>query len=556
MIVIKFIKLSLNKFMNKFAYFIFLSRHATQIIPLVNPTHETLELQATNSNPENFVLDVNRSSLTVSPYSIKEVSVHFFPSALGRTGHQVSITFCCTQFKEWIFYLSGVGLFPQPIDVEKVTTYLRLHSSIVIPFQNPTKEDVLVNIILTSKEKPRHLIIDHYWDSFFHETSAFKFTGLSHTQGIALPPKGTIDIPVLFMPHIMKLQRTMVIVQMMRANRESWPIDNFDELSTEMKRTMGVESGEIQEIHWKYPILGLPQAVSPKFPQVVIKCQSRKRVEQEVEVMLAGHFFGENPILDATDFVVIPKKYSCDSYEGIDDTPVKREFEYEIQFESEVMKSSLESCVALYIMKKSYHVETETITLFFNVVFAPKKPLRTHITLKVECITDGIWKFPITLVATEPDVDDVIDIEGIGLFKESVVDFRLTSQTRNPEPFTAYFLPGSDPEFSVKPQVGELPPFDTEGTVLLVGFKPQMYSRKYKATLAIQTPDMYWLYDINGLPPVTMPPMNVKAKIKTTNKRFQSKPVRRHNFICENAKLIRTGVSSTIKGAPLMLKNK
>lgn len=54
--------------------------------------------------------------------------------------------------------------------------------------------------------------------------------------GIALPPKGTIDIPVLFMPHIMKLQRTMVIVQMMRANRESWPIDNFDELSTEMKR--------------------------------------------------------------------------------------------------------------------------------------------------------------------------------------------------------------------------------------------------------------------------------------------------------------------------------
>lgn len=34
------------------------------------------------------------------------------------------------------------------------------------------------------------------------------------------------------------------------------------------------------------------------------------------------------------------------------------------------------------------------------------------------------------LEATEPEVDDVIDIEGIGLFKESTVDFRLTSQTR------------------------------------------------------------------------------------------------------------------------------
>lgn len=67
---------------------------------------------------------------------------------------------------------------------------------------------------------------------------------------------------------------------------------------------------------------------------------------------------------------------------------------------------------------------------------------------------------------------------------------------------------------------------------------------------------MYWLYDINGLPQVTVPPMNVKAKIDTTNERFQSKPVRRRNIIRENAKLTRTGVSSTIKGAPLMLKNK
>lgn len=55
---------------------------------------------------------------------------------------------------------------------------------------------------------------------------------------------------------------------------------------------------------------------------------------------------------------------------------------------------------------------------------------RAHITLKVECITDGIWKFPITLIATEPEVEDVINIQGIGLFKTSVTEFRLTSQTR------------------------------------------------------------------------------------------------------------------------------
>lgn len=44
--------------------------------------------------------------------------------------------------------------------------------------------------------------------------------------------------------------------------------------------------------------------------------------------------------------------------------------------------------------------------------------------------TGGIWKFPILFVVTDPEVDDVIDIEAIGLNKESVVSFKLTSQTR------------------------------------------------------------------------------------------------------------------------------
>ncbi|XP_057351532.1 cilia- and flagella-associated protein 47-like [Manis pentadactyla] len=128
-----------------------LGKHVTQTIPLVNSTHETLELQATNTNPGNFILDVNRSPLILPPSSTKEVFVHFFPSALGRTGHQASIIFHCTQFKEWKFCLSGVGLFPQPLGIERVTTYLHLHTSIVVSFQNPTQENVLVNIILTSK---------------------------------------------------------------------------------------------------------------------------------------------------------------------------------------------------------------------------------------------------------------------------------------------------------------------------------------------------------------------------------------------------------------------
>ncbi|XP_072869917.1 cilia- and flagella-associated protein 47 [Chlorocebus sabaeus] len=533
-----------------------LGKHVTQIIPVVNRTHETLKLRATNSNPENFVLDVNRKSqLIISPHSTTDLPVLFYPSALGRTGHQACINFYCTQFTEWKFYLSGVGLFPQPLDPERITTRIGLQSSIVIPFKNPTTEDVLIDITLTSVEHPRNLVIDHCWDSFIYESSAFRFSSMSEIQGITLPPKGNVDISLLFIPQIMKLHKTMVIVEMTKANGKYWPIDNFDELDVEFKSIMGIDSEEIQAIHWIYPIVGLPLAPPPKSPPVIIQCQSRKRVEEKVEIILNAGFFGLNPTPELKEVLVIPRRTSYSFCEDPNEIPKIHEFEYEIQFESEAMKSKLESCVAVYLIDKSYDVTAERLTFIFNLVFTPKKPLRSHITLKIQCITEGIWKFPITLIATEPDTDAVIDIEGVGLFKESVFELRLKSQTRNPEPFTAHFLPGSDVEFFVRPQAGELLPCNTNGTLITVGFKPKMYCRKYKATLVIQTEEMYWIYEINGLSPTTVPPKNAKSKIDATHKTHDNVPVHRRNFVRENAKLIRTGVSSTIKGAPLVMKN-
>ncbi|XP_035293456.1 cilia- and flagella-associated protein 47 [Cricetulus griseus] len=264
---------------------------------------------------------------------------------------------------------------------------------------------------------------------------------------------------------------------------------------------------------------------------------------------MIGSFFGPHPSHDAVEFVVFPKRNSINSiYEEVDVTPRRREFEYEIEFETEDLKTSLDSSVTLYLYRKHCNIKQELISLIFNLIFTPRKPFRAHITLKVECITDGIWKFPITLIATEPEVEDIIDIQGIGLLKTSVTEFRLTSQTRYYEPFTAYFLPGGDRDFFVKPHRGELPPFYTKGILIIVGFKPRMYSKKYRATLVIQTDEIYWLYEINGLPPSPKSLEHIKAKIDTNNKTYDSMPPIRQNFIRENAKLRSTGVSSTIKG--------
>ncbi|XP_054576921.1 cilia- and flagella-associated protein 47 [Eptesicus fuscus] len=532
-----------------------LGKFIIQNFPLVNPTHETLELQVRNSNPDNFLLDSHKLPLIILPRSTERIRVRFCPSSLGRASHQATLTFYCAQFEEWKFLLSGIGLFPQPLEIERITTYLQQLASLAITFKNPTDEHVLIDVILTNREMPKNLTLGIQCDSFLIETTAFKLS-LDYSHGIELPPRGIIPIPVCFVPKVMKLKKTMAVVQMRKANGKNWPIDNFDELSPDMKRMMGIHRGEIQTIRWIYPILGLPQAKHDEFPPAVIKCQSRKRIEKELQVTITGDFIGDHPILNVSDFVVIPKKRSYASYEDIDGIPIKREFEYEIIYESEEVRTELQPSVAIFLMKKSYNIKTQVITLDFNLIFSPKKPMKSQIILKIECITDGIWNFPVTLIATEPEVDDVINIEGKGLFKEAVTEFWLSGRKRYSDDFVAYFLPDSDPEFFVKPESGEIPPFDSDGITLIVGFKPHMYGRKYKARLVIQTADMYYLYAVNGLPQSTKSPKNVKAKIDATNKKFDDRPVTQHRFIQENNNMVRTGVSSTIKGASWMLNDK
>lgn len=48
----------------------------------------------------------------------------------------------------------------------------------------------------------------------------------------------------------------------------------------------------------------------------------------------------------------------------------------------------------------------------------------------ISATSGGVWKFPLRVLATEPEVDDIITIESVGLNKESVVGFRMTSQMR------------------------------------------------------------------------------------------------------------------------------
>ncbi|KAJ7320666.1 hypothetical protein JRQ81_020177, partial [Phrynocephalus forsythii] len=533
-----------------------LGKWVRQYIRLVNPTYEILELKPSNNNSTHFLLEIDpKDCLIVAPHSTAEVPVQFCPSALGRTDHTARITFTCRQLEEWVFFLSGVGLIPQAMEPASVSSRLGHHSSIIINFKNPTLEDIVVEVFLTDREHIMH----HPSASVFHHSSkdSIFWLPLKQKQGIFLPPKSKLDIPVLFAPYSMKLYEVVLVVQVEKLDGGDWPYDETLDLRKVLNgNTIITENKKILGLRWIYPIHGIPEAPPYKSAPAVVRCQARSRVEERIEVLLTGVVPGitssqtiHSSVTPSRSGSIRPEVQVTEGFSTTD------EFMYDIEFESERLKSQLKSAVVINLVNKDRDLKTGIVTLIFNIVFAPSKPLRNPATLVVQRSAGGIWKFPILFIASEPEVDDVINIEAVGLNKESVISFRLTSQTRYPDPYTAYFLPGSDPEFVVSPQAGELLPLDTPGTCITVGFKPSMYSKKHKATLVIQTAAMQWMYEINGLPPQSVPPTSA-AKVDCRNPSVRSATVQQRNFVRENMKLLSTGVSSTIKGAPLVLRAK
>ncbi|NWX39687.1 CFA47 protein, partial [Steatornis caripensis] len=252
-----------------------------------------------------------------------------------------------------------------------------------------------------------------------------------YLTGIRLAPKEKLDILVLFMPDTMKMYEAVVVIHLMRENGENWPCENSTELKKNSKSSVTVaENGGIQGILWIYPIHGIPEAPQQKLVPVVVRCQARQRVERRIEVLLTGVVSGANAMPATRNSTMVDTKKPADIQEVQVSFSTTVEFQYELQYQSNEIKSQLGALVGMHLIQREWDTESGAVRLIFNTVFAPNKPMRNKATLAVQCTAGGVWKFPVLFIATEPEVDDVINIEAVGLNKESIVSFKLTSQTR------------------------------------------------------------------------------------------------------------------------------
>ncbi|KAJ8003688.1 hypothetical protein DPEC_G00150920 [Dallia pectoralis] len=461
---------------------------------LVNPTDQTLELGTVNSNPQHFTLELDTSRpLIVTPHSSTQVPVRFCPSTIGTVNQMAKVSFTCSQLEQWSFQLCGRGLAPGRMEALSVASAVGSHSSNIIPFRNPTDQSALLNISLTDEEPGQNSLSQ----SFISEKKVFCIP-MKKTQGVRVSAGDSVEIPVVFAPDSMQLHQAWLLVQL----EPFYHHPNLDTPLTPMQRNecVVVEDERIRLVRWVYPIHGIPEAPLKRSNPAVIKCEALSRVEERVEVVLTGCVPGSFVSDTVTPHSNSTSETSAGSRLAVED------FLCEVRYTSETEQNQMDSCVTLSPLDCHRDPQSGLVSLGLNLIFVPHKPGSCSALLAVQCVTGGLWTFPISLVATEPPVDDVISITAAGLNRTSSVGFRLTSQTRNPEPFTAGFLPGGDSDFQVCPSSGELLPVGSAGTLITISFTPSMYSRKHSAVLLVQTTNMHWTYDVKGTTPTYSPP--------------------------------------------------
>lgn len=426
-----------------------LGRNCIKTFMLENPSNEEVVLDYENTNPVNFEMIPER--VILQPYEALEVKLKYSPSTLKYIDNG-EIKLMSQAIGDWHFLLKGKGLPPDEMEPILMAASIGESSSVQVPFKNPFRDTVQVNVELDGPEEFQLLV------------KRKKFT---------ITPLGLLLLPVAFRPTKM---------QEFDGNLFVWITE---------------------ELKWRYPIKGITERGSRK-TDFTFKAKCRESIEKNIDVPL-------------------------------DDVRTEEE---NYTHELNVLQSEIAPLV-----HKSFSIEPLRTILIepdapfqFHVRFAPLRPFKANVELLIYKSSGGRWKYNVVLEATEPEVDDVINIES-PLHKTANVAFRLTNQFKSYAEFDAFLSPESDPCFAVQPSKGVLEPHGRDGTQFVVSFKPEEYGAPKTGKLVIQTADMQWSYIIRGSHPTYKAPTVAGGRLDNKLQRPSLEQAKK-NFVRSNMRTL------------------
>ena len=145
-----------------------------------------------------------------------------------------------------------------------------------------------------------------------------------------------------------------------------------------------------------------------------------------------------------------------------------------------------------------------------RVGFSPLRVMSgsAHLIVSRRGPAGGRWRRELRLLATESETEGVINVSAqVGTLGSARV--AVHSDKEHAVPFKVYWTPESAMELDVSPTSGVLPAADDGPMALAVTYAPVEYGRAASGVLIVETEEMQWSFQINGVRPEYSPPRGV-----------------------------------------------
>ena len=469
-----------------------LGDEVVRAIELTNPTRTSLSFTATSSNP---VFSIHPETFELEAFATGELELRYAPRALNEpeTGEiRISLS-SVDEEVAWLYNVSGAGMPPSRVESVLISAPVGDTGNGMITFRNPFPQQIAVNFHLTGQQTgpgsaPSAQDVGAASDS---DASSFGVLIKPREQGYTVEALGILQIPVFYSPRSMDERTAELIVS-------------------------------TNSLSWKYKILGQAETIVGE--PLLMQTRSRKQEVKILDVQLHG----------------------CGGDVGM--APVSVE-DVRVDLEGEQASRNALSATPVRVTRDAAGVTVLSV----RVSFSPLRVMSTTADLIV-CgragtkHAGGRWRQEIRLLATESETEGVVDVPAqVGTVGHSRV--AVHSDKDHAVPFKAYFSPESAIELDVSPISGMLPAADDGPLGLSITYSPVEYGRAATGVLIVETEEMQWSFQINGVRPEYTPPRGVSrldmSPSEDVMRRLVHPPKSRTNFVKENMSKLRATPSSS-----------
>lgn len=352
-----------------------LGRFGVKTISLKNPLNEALEFRVIVSNTDNFNVESNQltnDTISVDANGSVDVNIKFNPSTIGPADHVGLISFFNERIGNLTYEVSGIGLEPDTQDPINITAEVNHSQMVTVYFRNTTDSAIYCDMSL----------LDDTTDKPFEESdpdSPIFNILMNNVASVHVPPRGSLDIPIVFKPNELRSYSVNLVVSARREARMSW---NEKDPNRKLDR-----------LQWIYPIkaFSVINAINKSTP-FQIECSVRKRLEKRMEIVLSNvsSYYTSSDrrsplrVRSVTPYkasatpesIDSPKSKNSDqeSAANANNTTLAQEFTYNIQFfgNSDQCQTAGNS-IAIKLVRTQRDKTNGLVTLIFDLIFCPSK---------------------------------------------------------------------------------------------------------------------------------------------------------------------------------------